>query len=180
MSETRSWDNCRGVGFSTSRSSLTANGRTWTLALVVLLLAAGVIALHSLGTGHHGATTTGPLSHVDMRSAAAAPSPMTSQAGHGAMSEATGIRHADGSGCTGCSLSISEPPRNVAMLDGQGLMAMCLAVISVLVLLLRPAWRGWFRPPQYLWNPSQTATGVHHYGPPAGSVSLSRLCVLRT
>lgn len=162
----------------------TANGRTWTLSLVVLLLAAGVIAMHSLGTGHHGAVTTEETSsHADVRPVAGMPSPMTAKAGHGVMSEATAtwpIWHADSSGCAGCSQSISEPPRNIAMRDSQGLMAMCLAVIPLLALLLRPAWRGWFRPPQHLWIRSQPATGAHHYGPAAGSVSLSRLCVLRT
>jgi hypothetical protein len=180
--EIRSCDDRRGLGISTSRPSCGRYGRAWTLVLV-LLLAAGVIAMHSLGIGHHGAPpATGGSSLVEVRSGTAR-SPMTGQDGHGGLSEGAAtwpFKQSNSSGCTNCSVSKNEPLWNIAALDGRGLMAMCLAVSSVLVLLLRPAWRGWFRPPQRLRNPVEPATGAPHDGPPAGSVSLWRLCVLRT
>src|SRR5215207_5708231 len=161
----------------------TANGRTRTLYLLVLLLAASVIAMHSFDAGRHGAFTTAETSsHADVRSVAGMYSPTTASAAHGVLSSATAtwpIWLANTSGCA-CAQSISESPPSIAMLDVQGLMAMCLAVIPLLALLLRPAWRGWFRPPSHLVSGSQPATGGHHHGPAAASEFLTRLCVLRT
>lgn len=158
--------------------------------MVVLLLTIGVIAMHSLGISHQmpaAALTAVPAAVLAPAVTTSAPvfdAPSSSRHPTGLMAMPpawVAVPAVDSSyRITGITVVAVGMVGDDAM-GGHGLMATCLAVISLLVLLLRRAPSGWFRPLEH--PPSRPRSAIRHLRarwPAADDVSLSRLCVLRT
>ena len=158
--------------------------RRWLLGTATLALTLGVVVMHSLGVGHHGSA----FMHHDSTSthhagtvASGAPA-LARQSGHGSGERVSHHGALSGhvstafGGAAGVALSLagSEP--------GPGAMAMCLAVLPLLLLSRRRgggassggALRHTPRPPA-------AVPASWFCRPPGGSgPSLSKLCILRT
>lgn len=151
------------------------------LALLVVLLSCGVVAMHSLGSGHLAGMhtlstdlgTTLSASHpVD----ATAPTGRTTGRASGLAPE-TSVTY-DGQGCDPCAVGAAHGPAQPG--DHSGL-AMCLAVLSLLVVVVL-RWRG----RAVRTGPTLTRTSARAFtqlvrGPPRlRAPSLSELCICRT
>lgn len=168
--------------------------RARVLALVVQLLTIGVIAMHSLGTTHQmpmpmpipTVVPAAVLAAADITPAHAWDAPSSSPHPSGLMGmPPSWVTDAVVDSSTSIALSTPHTGSAASMagdaaIGGHGLMAMCLAVVPLLVLLLRRAPSGWFRLLEH--RPVQPRSAVRQMRarwPAAADVSLSRLCVLR-
>lgn len=151
------------------------------LALLVLLLSCGVVAMHSLGSGHLAGIHTlsadlGPTMSAAHTVEPAAPNGGTIDRASGS-APATSPTY-DGQRCEPCGVEAAHSPDTT---DGHSGLAMCLAVLSLLAwAVLR--WRG--RP--FRTVPTLTRTSARAFtklvrGPPRlRAPSLSELCICRT
>lgn len=171
------------------RRAVPAGG--WALSLVVFLLSAGVIAMHSLGATHHPPITSAMASApTHSTHSTSAPKP-TQVVPWWVSGSAPSPEYAAASGCAVCAAVTGAAVTGAAVsghlisavdgagMSGHGLLAMCLAVLPFLALVLRRTWRGWLRVSQ-LWVPRSPAVGGGPRWRAGGEVSLTRLCILRT
>lgn len=163
----------------------------WLLGLVTLVLALGVVAMHSLGIGHHapaqGATVTQPI-------AAPAPTP-DHTVGHHSVGGSDGTdapTAAPTDAPTDASRGVAVEPTclsaGVATAAGavvsratHGATVVCLAVLPLLLLLRRRGERAWFAPGLAL---ARRTVGVatatwSTVRPGRAGPTLSELCILR-
>jgi hypothetical protein len=174
----------------------------WLLGLVTLVLALGVVVMHSLGIGHHGPSHIAPGGQsMAMAGAAGAhqathhhssATDPTVASGHDARHDAGhDARHGGGSaashglnevshGTAGSAATVAE--RVVAAGASHGATVMCLAVLPLLVLLRRRGGGAWFaRAVAAARRPGvavRARSSIARPRPP-GSI-LTELCVLRT
>lgn len=173
----------------------------WLLGMVTLALAIGVVVMHSLGIGHHGPA----LGHHGVASAQHDPAsarPDSAIAQHATDHDdvfttpggAVASGHSAGHGVAAQDLGRVASPEHVvaaAVGDGpvlavpevgHGSMAVCLAVLPLLLLLRRLGDRAWFAR-------AQSSARRHRHGlqaswlilpPGRAGPSLSELCILRT
>ena len=166
--------------------------RRWLLGTLTLVLAVGVVVMHALGVGHHGAAVGAPTG--------------------AAASHATG-GHASGDHDPGAPASVdlastapvapTAPPAHMSSAEhgpaavvadvavtvrvavagaGHGAMVMCLAVLPLLLLLRRPAERAWFRraPSSVRRRLAGLSASWLSLPPGRAGPSLAELCILRT
>ncbi|GAA2165115.1 hypothetical protein FHX52_4553 [Humibacillus xanthopallidus] len=135
----------------------------WLLVLVTLVLALGVVVMHSLGIGHHGSSHLSP---------------------GGASSVTAGAAHAHeqtGHHVAAAEPSAPSPGGESSQAARHGASVMCLAVLPLL-LLLRRGGRAWFaRAVAAARRPVVAVPGswLTIRARPPGSI-LSELCILRT
>ncbi|TQM64474.1 hypothetical protein [Humibacillus xanthopallidus] len=171
----------------------------WLLALVTLVLALGVVVMHSLGIGHHGPSHLAPGGHSMATAGAAGAHEATHHQSsateptvvpgpgpghdpkHGAGSVASHVLNDETSdGTAGSAPAVAE--RVVAAGASHGATVMCLAVLPLLVLLRRRGGGAWFAravaaarrpavPVRAWWSVARPR--------PPGSI-LTELCILRT
>ncbi|WP_404391403.1 hypothetical protein [Humibacillus xanthopallidus] len=174
----------------------------WLLGMVTLALAIGVVVMHSLGVGHHGPT----LGHHDSavsQHAVAQDTVAQDTVAHDAIAqdgvatmqaEAVTSGHSAGHGAAAHDLdrvatpepvmaaAVGSGPDIASTEVGHGSMAVCLAVLPLLLLLHRLGDRAWFAR-------AQSSARRHRHGlqtswlslpPGRASPSLSELCILRT
>ncbi|MEP6630673.1 MAG: hypothetical protein ABJA89_09385 [Lapillicoccus sp.] len=154
----------RSAGTGSLRSAQPAQPtrRPSALWLVVLLLAAGVVGMHSLGASHHsGSVMTAASMTAPHHATAAAADPDSGVALGAALEPALDL------------LGARTLPA------GPGL-AMCLAVLPLLALLLRPRRRADLGRTVLGGRRSGRAAPAPRRRGDARDVSLWRLCVLRT
>jgi len=163
--------------------------RRWLLGTLTLVLAVGVVVMHALGVGHHGAAVGAPTgaaaSHatgghasgdhdpggpasVDLASTApVAPTAHMSSAEHGPAAVVA---------------DVAVTVRVAVAGAGHGAMVMCLAVLPLLLLLRRPAERAWFRRAPSSVRRRLAGLSASWLSRPPGRAgpSLAELCILRT
>ena len=133
------------------------------LGLVTLVLALGVVVMHSLGIGHHG-------------------SPHLAPGGQSTVTAGAAHTHAQtGHHVSAVEPSAPSPGHEARQAVRHGATVMCLAVLPLL-LLLRRGGRAWFaRAVSAGWSPVLAVPGswLTVRARPSGAI-LSELCILRT
>ena len=159
--------------------------RRWVLGSVTLALAIGVVVMHSLGLGHHGPSLQHPGSvtaphgaHLDSMSVVAA----TAAAGAGSVGHASGHVSPDADAAASVEVAPGAGPAVAISAAGPGAMAVCLAVLPVLLLLRRGGDRAWFA--RALPRARRLVHGARSSSstrpPGRAGPTLSELCILRT
>ena len=158
---------------------------SWVLALGVFLLCLGVVAMHVLGSGHHpmaGAAPSGGAGHASHSGATgsvtAAGLDPTSVGPVVAMASMLAPATTDRApACPGC-----DPVSVEGSAVGHALMTVCLAVIPLVLVLLRPWRRAWFLSREAVgWQRPDVADAAWVLARvDSRRPSLAELCILRT
>lgn len=150
--------------------------RNGLLAVLIVLLSCGIIVMHSLGAGHPG------MGHDLGPTISAHPAgevvPNASRKGleFGGVPDAS-VNH-DALACPQCVMGAAPRPDQTG---GHGGLAMCLAVLSLLVWVVLRRQRRPFRMVRTLGDASSRAIAGLVRGPPRRRTpSLSELCICRT
>ncbi len=165
-----------GNGLPHARTGL----RSGLLAVLVVLLSCGVVAMHSLGAGHLGMMH--PLGHDPGPTMSAHPVDDMEPNANPTSREFVGVPAAsvnhDGLGCPQCVVGAAPGPDQTG--DHGGL-AMCLAVLSLLVWVVLRRQRRPVRTMRRLGHAGRRAFSGLVWGPPGSRTpSLSELCICRT
>ncbi|MEO6998286.1 MAG: hypothetical protein ABI112_09405 [Terracoccus sp.] len=169
--------------------------RSWPLLVLVVLLSCGVIAMHSLGAGHIGlghflghdpgpAMAAGQPAEGRAPESAVGPS-RAGTAAHAVPGSTAGTLTTDHQivtrsewGCQECAVNAAPP---LEQTGGHGGLAMCLAVLSLLVWVVLRRQRRPFRMVRTLGGAGRRAfTGLLRGPPSCRTPSLSKLCICRT
>jgi hypothetical protein len=159
--------------------------RRWVLGSVTLALAIGVVVMHSLGLGHHGPSLPHHGSVTAQHGGALASTsvpPPAETAGAGSVGHASG--HASPDADAAASVAVAPGAGAVVAISaaGPGAMAVCLAVLPVLLLLRRGGDRTWFARalPRARRLPFGARSSSSTRPPGRAGPTLSELCILRT
>ncbi len=166
----------QGNGLPHARPEL----RSGLLAVLVVLLSCGVVAMHSLGAGHLGMGHT--PGHDPGPSMSAHPvddmEPNANTTNHEFVGVAASSVSHDALGCPQCVAGAAPGPDQTG---GHGGVAMCLAVLSLLVWVVLRRQRQPFRMVRTLGGAGPRAfTGLLRGPPSCRTPSLSKLCICRT
>jgi hypothetical protein len=144
-------------------------------ALGTLVLALGVVVMHSLGVGHHGPTPSAATASATATAPAVTAHHAAghSVAGHGTVDAPASVA-VEGHGPGLATAATAATAR--------GAMVTCLAVLPFLLLLRRPGDRAWFaRALASVTRPLAGLPSSFFCLPPGRAApSLSELCILRT
>lgn len=154
--------------------------RSGLLVVLVVMLSCGIVAMHSLGAGHLGMGQA--LGHDRGPTMSAHPvadvEPNASTLDHEFGTVTTASVSHGALGCLRCAAGASPGPDQAGGHDG---MAMCLAVLSLLVWVVLRRQRRPFRMVRALGGDRPRAFAGLMRGPPScGTPSLSELCICRT
>lgn len=154
--------------------------RSGLLAVLVILLSCGVVAMHSLGAGHPGMGHA--LGHDAGPAMSAHPvddmEPNADSTNHELVGVPAASLNHDVLGCSQCVVSAAPGPDQRG---GHAGLAMCLAVLSLLVWVVLRRQRQPFRMVRSLGYAGRRAFSGLVRGPPSfRTPSLSELCICRT
>lgn len=163
--------------------------RRWLLGTLTLVLAIGVVVMHALGVGHHGAAVASPTgSAASHATGGHAPSDhdLGGQASDDLASSAlmTSTAHMSsaghGAGAVVADVAVTSSITLASVRHGA--MVMCLAVLPILVLLRRRGDRAWLARARSSVRRAPTGLPASWSSIPPGRAgpSLSELCILRT